>query len=153
MATRSEAKAFIKGGRSDAFFRSLGHGNSAARQAAAKFSGPSVPTGAPRQAKYGGLLYPGHYSKDKALSDLNKGYRGAVGWAGGHYSPLDRNMEHDASAGVGGITFRTLTAASKGWIHPGIQARHLADEVAQQFSGSSGFVISKHVQMLGGQTP
>jgi hypothetical protein len=44
-------------------------------------------------------------------------------------------------------TFRTISTKSKeGWIHPGIQARHLAEQVQSQLQEAMGQVISAALQ-------
>jgi hypothetical protein len=112
------------------------------------YGGPSTPTGAYKDWRAAGRRAEGG-------ADLRKLYAH-------HKRPLYAGQTYDAphlsssgpgrSAGAGSITFRTVNEDSN-WIHPGIQARNLADEAARQFSGSASVVVSKHVQMLGGQTP
>ena len=99
----------------------------------------------PGAIKAGGTLGPG--DPWRAI--------GRYSQAGGHLPRLQREharpiyagQGHDKHGGVGGITFRTVTENSK-WIHPGIQARHLADTAMQGFGRTAGIILSKHVERL-----
>ena len=113
--------------------------------------GPGAPTRLARRVYGGGpATPPGAYSdwrragrRAEAGANLRKLYEH-------HSRPLYSGQESDAQPGVGGVTFRTVNQDSN-WIHPGIQARRLADEVMRRFgSRNHGIIVTKHIEGLGG---
>ena len=68
-----------------------------------------------------------------------------------HSGPIYNRQQPDVS-GVGNVTFRTVTEESTGWIHPGIQGRHLAEEAMRKFNrGQRGaVVVSKQIKLMFG---
>lgn len=68
-----------------------------------------------------------------------------------HSGPIYNRQQPDVS-GVGGVTFRTVTDNSEGWIHPGIQGRHLAEDAMRKFNQQQrgGIVVTRRIQSMFG---
>ena len=124
-------------------------------------AGPGAPTRLTRRVYGGGPSTPsGAYSDWRAAGRRAEAGANLRKLYAHHSGPLYSGQTYDAprlsssgpgrAAGAGRVTFRTVNQDSN-WIHPGIQGRHLADQVVQDFSRNAGMIVSKHIQMLGGQ--